>query len=164
MARIELLTFPRIFGQVFNPISVYRCFDAGGRMVMAVYEVRNTFGDMHSYIGVDDGLHEASKVFHVSPFFPVAGEYRLRIRQQGQKLSLAIRYEMEGAAALTATLRGEIRPVSALGIISTMLKMRLWPMRPLRLHSLGGIQALAQKGTVLPPPATTGNRLDTCDQ
>ena len=131
VARVELLTFPRVLGQVFNPISVYRCLDAEGRMLMAVYEVRNTFGDMHSYIGVDDGLHEASKVFHVSPFFPVAGEYRLRIRQQEQKLSLAIRYQMEGAAALTATLRGEIRPISALGIISTMLKMRLWPMRPL---------------------------------
>ena len=47
VARVELLTFPRILGQVFNPISVYRCLDAEGAMLMAVYEC-NTFGDMHS--------------------------------------------------------------------------------------------------------------------
>ena len=96
-------------------------------MLMAVYEVRNTFGDMHSYIGVMMDYMRPARCFTslrsccrgISSAYPPQA-----------KLSLAIRYEMEGAA-LTATLRGEINPISALGIIGTMLKMRLWPMRPL---------------------------------
>lgn len=130
VARVELLTFPRIFGQVFNPISVYRCLDAEGAMQMAVYEVRNTFGDMHSYIGIDDDVHEASKVFHVSPFFPVEGGYRLKIRQDGKRLNLAIRYSISNKAALTATMRGSIMPMTSLSVLRTLFGMRLWPMRP----------------------------------
>ena len=131
IARIELLTFPRICGHAFNPISVYRCLDDQGTMQMAVYEVRNTFGDMHAYVGIDDNLHEASKIFHVSPFFPVEGEYRLRVRQIGDRISLAIRYNMSGDAALTATLRGQIKPLTGWGIISSLIQTRLFPMRPL---------------------------------
>ncbi|MEM6422006.1 MAG: DUF1365 domain-containing protein, partial [Pseudomonadota bacterium] len=43
-ARIWLLSFPRILGYVFNPLSVYFCEDAGGRLTAVVYEVKNTFG------------------------------------------------------------------------------------------------------------------------
>lgn len=131
VARIELLTFPRILGQVFNPISVYQCYDSSGAVIMTVYEVRNTFGDMHTYVGLDDELHEVSKVFHVSPFFPVEGRYRLLIRQQDNRIRLIIRYLMAKDVALTATLRGDIHPLTTANILQVMVKLRLWPMRPL---------------------------------
>ena len=67
LARIELLTFPRILGVSFNPLSVYRCLDETGRLLFVVYEVHNTFGESHSYVGCADeagrvSLHEAKKM------------------------------------------------------------------------------------------------------
>ena len=55
---------------------------------MYIYEVRNTFGDMHSYVGratKGEAALEAQKIFHVSPFFPVSGEYRLRMHARDQR-------------------------------------------------------------------------------
>ena len=49
--KVLLLTFPRILGVAFNPVSIYLLRDGKGRDLMYIYEVRNTFGDMHSYVG-----------------------------------------------------------------------------------------------------------------
>ncbi len=48
--RILLLCYPRVLGYVFNPLSVYYCYDEDGRLAGLIYEVRNTFGEMHSYV------------------------------------------------------------------------------------------------------------------
>lgn len=131
ISRVMLLTFPRILGKVFNPISVYRCFDARGEVRVTIYEVRNTFGDIHSYIASGSGLHEADKIFHVSPFLPVEGEYRLRVRQDMERISIAIRYAIEDAPMLTATLRGHLSPLSSQTVLKGMVSAGQWPMRPL---------------------------------
>ncbi|MEM8842803.1 MAG: DUF1365 family protein, partial [Pseudomonadota bacterium] len=39
-ARIWLLSFPRILGYVFNPLSVYYCEDDQGRLQSVIYEVK----------------------------------------------------------------------------------------------------------------------------
>ena len=140
IARIELLTFPRILGVNFNPLSVYRCLDEAGALLFVVYEVHNTFGEAHSYLGMSDiqgraSLHEASKIFHVSPFFDVKGDYQLFHRQHDDNYNLIIRYRIDGALALTATLRGKISALSTASIITSLLKTRQWPMRPwLAIH------------------------------
>ena len=135
-SRLELLTFPRILGVSFNPLSVYRCLDETGGLRFVVYEVHNTFGEAHSYVGIGDdkgrvSLHESAKVFHVSPFFDVTGDYQLLHRQQEQDYRLIIRYRINKALALTATLRGTVTQLSARSIITNLLKTRQWPMRPL---------------------------------
>ena len=74
--RVLLLCYPRILGFVFNPISVYHCYEAGGGLAAVIYEVRNTFGEMHSYVAPvrpgelsEAGLRqERDKLFYVSPF------------------------------------------------------------------------------------------------
>ena len=79
IASVKLLTFPRIFGITFNPLSVYVAQNNHGDDIFYVYEVRNTFGDMHSYVGAPSEGHcilEAQKKLHVSPFFPVSGNSR----------------------------------------------------------------------------------------
>lgn len=140
-ARIELLTFPRIFGVSFNPLSVYRCLDASGKMVFVVYEVHNTFGEAHSYLGICDeagraSLHEAVKCFHVSPFFDVTGDYQLFHRQAGTAYNLIIRYRIKGALALTATMRGTIIALHSWSIIKALFQTRQWPLRPwFAIHS-----------------------------
>lgn len=136
IARIQLLTFPRIFGVSFNPLSVYRCLDKTGTLLFVVYEVHNTFGEAHSYVGVADetgraSLHDAAKIFHVSPFFDVTGDYQLFHRQDDTgAYRLIIRYRIDGALALTATMRGQIKQLSSALIIKSLIKTRQWPMRP----------------------------------
>src|SRR5215470_20425528 len=48
--KVLLLCYPRLFGYTFNPLSVYFCHRADGTLALIIYEVRNTFGDAHSYV------------------------------------------------------------------------------------------------------------------
>jgi DUF1365 family protein len=83
---VWLHTFPRVLGYAFKPVSFWFCHDSESVLRALVVEVHNTFGEQHCYL-----LHHkdgspllngqemvARKVFHVSPFFPVRGEYRFR--------------------------------------------------------------------------------------
>ncbi|OYY58743.1 MAG: DUF1365 domain-containing protein [Polynucleobacter sp. 24-46-87] len=83
---IWLQTFPRVLGYVFNPVSFWICTRANGQVQAVLAEVNNTFGERHCYL-----LHEndgsplqsgktfvSQKVFHVSPFCDVSGEYHFR--------------------------------------------------------------------------------------
>ena len=49
-ARIVLLAYPRVFGYVFNPLAVYFAYDVQDRLIAAIYAVRNTFGERHTYV------------------------------------------------------------------------------------------------------------------
>lgn len=97
---VVLQTFPRLLGYVFNPISVWYCFDHAGQLRAAVCEVNNTFGERHNYlvahadqrpIRAGDWLM-AQKVFHVSPFCEVKGHYRFRFEQLAGRAFAQIDY------------------------------------------------------------------------
>ena len=47
--QIKLLCYPRIFGYVFNPLSVFYIYDKNSDLVSILYEVKNTFGEQHTY-------------------------------------------------------------------------------------------------------------------
>ncbi|MGB2320777.1 MAG: DUF1365 domain-containing protein [Candidatus Puniceispirillaceae bacterium] len=133
---VHLLTFPRILGVAFNPVSIYVLRDPAGRDAMYIYEVRNTFGDMHAYVGrANSGqtVLQAAKIFHVSPFFPVSGDYRIRFAGPRDKPSVRVlmRYADSGQPRLTATLRGEREPLTNLGIFRALAATGQWPLRPL---------------------------------
>lgn len=81
--RVVLTCFPRILGYVFNPIATYCCSDVVGRTTSIAYEVRNTFGERHTYLcpvkESADGTvlpHECDKLFYVSPFMDMPLRYR----------------------------------------------------------------------------------------
>ncbi len=48
--KIWLQAFPRVFGYAFNPVSFWFCHDRDGHLRALLAEVRNTFGDRHSYL------------------------------------------------------------------------------------------------------------------
>src|SRR3954470_181033 len=48
--RVLLLCYPRLFGYTFNPLSAYFCYRDGGELALIIYEVRNTFGNIHAYV------------------------------------------------------------------------------------------------------------------
>ena len=39
---IKLLCFPRFFGYVFNPLSIFYCYDENSQLKAVLYEVKNT--------------------------------------------------------------------------------------------------------------------------
>jgi DUF1365 family protein len=42
--KIKLLCYPRIFGYVFNPLSVFYIYNENETIIAILYEVKNTFG------------------------------------------------------------------------------------------------------------------------
>ena len=76
---------------MFNPLSVYYAYEADDALIAVIYEVRNTFGDRHSYVCPvspselsDAGLRQTvDKIFHVSPFIPLKMRYHFRMLPPG---------------------------------------------------------------------------------
>src|ERR1700745_4412413 len=44
---VRLLCYPRLLGYTFNPLSVYFCHRADGRLALIIYEGRHTLGEIH---------------------------------------------------------------------------------------------------------------------
>ena len=95
--RIMLLTFPRVFGYVFNPVSFYFCFRKNGEAVCAIAEVGNTFREMKRFLLPKPtpgkaGTFEltAPKQFYVSPFSGLNVKFNFRLRIPGKRLALCV--------------------------------------------------------------------------
>jgi len=93
--QIKLLCYPRIFGYVFNPLSVFYVYDKNLNLISILYEVKNTFGEQHTYIFKTDKnqnliQHVCKKKFHVSPFIEMNCVYFFRLLKPGKKISVII--------------------------------------------------------------------------
>ena len=99
--KIKILCYPRIFGFVFNPLSVFYVYNLEDQLISILYEVKNTFGEQHTYIfkvTKDSNLiqNNCSKKFHVSPFIEMNCNYFFRLLKPGNKISVVIdQYENE---------------------------------------------------------------------
>lgn len=130
---IVLQCFPRVLGYVFNPVSFWFCHDRAGQLIAVLAEVSNTFGEHHNYlvahpdhrpITAGDEL-KACKVFHVSPFFPVRGEYRFRFSRQGGVVSIAIDYWEDGHCQLATRLSGREQPLTGRALLGWLARLPL---------------------------------------
>lgn len=132
-ARILVLCAPRVLGYVFDPLTVYFCYDAADRVVALVYQVRNTFGDRHTYVapvapgeaGPDGIRQEREKRFHVSPFVPMAMRYRFRILPPGKGLRVRILEEDADGPLLSATHAAVTAPLTSAAVARSFLAMPL---------------------------------------
>ncbi|ABD88105.1 DUF1365 domain-containing protein [Rhodopseudomonas palustris] len=119
--RVLLLCYPRLFGFTFNPLSAYFCYRADGELALVIYEVRNTFGDIHAYVlpVTPDQVSAAGirqqqdKLFYVSPFIEMAMRYHFRIAPPGQRVKLRILETDAEGAVLAATFNGHRAPLSS---------------------------------------------------
>ena len=128
--QVLMLTNARVFGYVFNPLSVYWCHDASGELVCVVAEVHNTYGGRHLYLlrTDDQGRASVDKEFYVSPFLEVDGHYVMRLPKPEQQLSVTIALRQHGKTTFSATMRGTR---------STGLRMLLRrPLMPQRVSAL----------------------------
>lgn len=135
--RVLLLCYPRILGFVFNPISVYFCYDADQALVAVIYEVRNTFGEMHSYVAPvvagelsEAGLRqERDKLFYVSPFLDMALRYHFRLLPPGDQVRLRILETDAAGPILAATFTGRREPLTTTTLMRECLAMPLMTLK-----------------------------------
>jgi hypothetical protein len=142
LGAVSLLTHLRVAGGVFNPVSFYFCRDREGALRHVVAEVNNTFGDTCCYLLEAEGATvraEAGKVFHVSPFQPVAGAYRFTISEPGDRFTARIDLLRDGRRVLDANLTSERRELTSGGLLRTVLRH---PHHGLRTLALIHYQAL----------------------
>jgi DUF1365 family protein len=118
---IVLQAFPRVFGMVFNPVSFWLCHDREGALRAVLAEVNNTFGERHNYLVAHPDQRPilpsdrlpARKVFHVSPFFPVDGEYRFRFELGAERRRIEIDYYRAGRRVLATAVEGHVQALDA---------------------------------------------------
>jgi len=130
---VLLLCYPRLLGFTFNPLSVYFCHRAGGELALIIYEVRNTFGDIHSYaLPVKPGeaspagiRQQQDKQFYVSPFVEMAMRYHFRIVPPAETVRLRILEIDRDGPLLAATFNGRCRALTTTALLRSFVTLPL---------------------------------------
>jgi uncharacterized protein len=145
---IWLQTFPRVLGYVFNPVSFWICTRADGKVQAVLAEVNNTFGERHCYLLHKDSGEplqsgetiSSKKVFHVSPFCEVRGEYHFRFlfsqESQSQRNSVArIELHEDGQPLINTSISGLSRPLTHSALYLAFLRYPLMSLGVIfRIH------------------------------
>ena len=140
--RVLLITLPRVFGYLFNPVSFYFCYDRHGVPVAALAEVTNTFKEMKPYFlgppaavpGTAGAFRlRTPKHFYVSPYSDVDVAFDFTLRAPGEKLSVAIDDYVGPERTLTTTLTGARRELTPARLTWFTLK---YPLLTLRIIGL----------------------------
>ena len=138
---IRLMTLPRIFGYAFNPVSFWLCHDRNGGLRAVLAEVSNTFGERHSYLCFHDGhrvivpddVLTSHKVFHVSPFMSMEGEYRFRFSVEQDRVAVAIDLMKGGQVVLKTSVAGRVSPLTSTRLLWAVLANPLYPLKVIGL-------------------------------
>jgi uncharacterized protein len=134
--KILMLCYPRIFGYVFNPLTVFFCYRKNGTLGAILYEVHNTFKERHCYLLPVNHNEKpiikqvCEKDFYVSPFVPENCTYKFRIQAPGEKVCVVIREEDSQGLLLAATFSGRRTSLND----SALVKMALcYPLMTLKV-------------------------------
>ena len=124
---IKLLCYPRFFGYVFNPLSIFYCYNENLELKAILYEVKNTFNEQHTYVfSVSSSsnliLHRCNKKFYVSPFIEMKTFYNFRLLKPGKKLSVLIKQNDEKGLLLIARQLGKRVDLTSKNLLFEFLK------------------------------------------
>lgn len=144
---VWLQAFPRMLGYVFNPVSFWLCHDRSGALRAVVCEVNNTFGEHHHYLLahpdrrtiLQSDIMKADKVFHVSPFCDVSGEYRFQFNVEEASTHIRIDYDDPDGKLLLTAISGKGSMLSAAALMRTFA---LYPWMTLVVIGRIHLQAL----------------------
>tara|TARA_B100000427_G_scaffold302996_1_gene287240 strand:+ start:153 stop:920 length:768 start_codon:yes stop_codon:yes gene_type:complete len=123
--KIKLLCYPRIFGYVFNPLSIFFIYNKKSELVSIFYEVKNTFGEQHTYIFKTNNenviQNHCKKKFHVSPFIEMESEYFFKVSKPQMKLSVVINQYDKNGKLLFASQDGAAEKLNSKTLISSFI-------------------------------------------
>ena len=148
--KIKLLCYPRIFGYVFNPLSIFYCYQ-DEKLKVIFYEVKNTFNEQHTYIFKvkDNNIvdQKCKKKFYVSPFMNMDTFYNFRLLNPNEKLSVSIKQTDRKDTILTAVQTGERKEFNLKQLIVNFFK---YPLMTIKIISAIHFEALLlwKKGAI----------------
>ena len=123
--QIKLLCYPRIFGYVFNPLSVFFIYDESSRLIAILYEVKNTFGEQHTYVFKTEDekviINDCSKKFHVSPFIEMECHYYFRVLKPSDKISVIIDQKDKDGKLLYASQDGKAAELNEKNLLTSYI-------------------------------------------
>ena len=123
--QIKLLCYPRIFGYVFNPLSVFFIYDENSRLIAILYEVKNTFGEQHTYVFKTDDdkviINNCTKKFHVSPFIEMECHYYFRVLKPSDKISVIIDQKDKDGKLLYASQDGNATELNEKNLLTSYI-------------------------------------------
>ena len=130
--RVTALLQARVFGYVFNPLSIFWCHDPDGQLRHVIAEVHNTYGQRHAYLLPPAALPVVTtKKFYVSPFFAVDGYYLIQAPRPDSEVDITValhRGERTPFPEFTANLHGQWRPAT---IKQVAIMQIISPLAPL---------------------------------
>ena len=132
--RIAVLAYPRMFGYVFNPLSVFFCYGADDTLAAILYEVANTYGERHSYVIAADHAggridQRADKAFFVSPFLPMEGQYRFHIEPPGDRVAISVNLHDDEGLLLAASFTGDRKPLTDARLLALLFRYPLMTLK-----------------------------------
>lgn len=150
---VTLLTHFSYMGFCFNPVSFYFVRHKSGDLAAIVAEVANTpWNERHTYVvspkntamttkWANGNRIEAvfAKDFHVSPFLPMAMQYKWVITQLEKNLSIHMENMASGKRVFDATMVLERREISSWNLAQTLM---FYPLMTFKVVSAIYWQAL----------------------
>ena len=124
---IKLLCFPRFFGYVFNPLSIFYCYDENLQLIAILYEVKNTFNEQLTYVFPASPssnliLHRCDKKFYVSPFIEMKTFYNFRLLKPGKIMNVFIKQSDIDGTLLIACQVGKKLELNSKSLFAQFLK------------------------------------------
>jgi DUF1365 family protein len=115
---VWLHTYPRVVGYAFKPVSFWYAHRRDGSLLAVLAEVNNTFGERHCYLLSGPDLAwgrelTATKVFHVSPFCAVSGDYRFRFLRTADRTVVRIEHHNAQGPLLLTSVSGHLEAATA---------------------------------------------------
>ena len=150
ISKIKILCYPRIFGYVFNPLSIFYCYE-NDKLKSIFYEVKNTFNEQHTYIfKIKDGeeiKQKCKKKFYVSPFMDMETFYNFKLIDPSQRLSVMIKQTDAEGTVLTATQTGDKKEFNFKQLLINFFR---FPLMTLKIISSIHFEALLlwKKGAI----------------
>jgi uncharacterized protein len=134
-ARIELVCYPRLFGYVFNPVSVYFCRDTSATVGAVIYEVTNTFGERKSYLvearnaGAGTIAHGCDKELYVSPFTGADGRYSFHVIPPTDHIVVGVAFREADRPVLKTHFRGQRVALSDAAVLRMLAQHPLMTLK-----------------------------------
>ncbi|MBP7862692.1 DUF1365 domain-containing protein [bacterium] len=126
--KVLLLTSPRHLGYVFNPLSVYYCFDKNEKLSLVVPEICNTFHERKSYLICQNDDAQTSfkacfaKEFYISPFTNLDDILHFEFSEPGELLNVQVTTKRNDQTILIASMSGRRRELTDSALLDCMRK------------------------------------------
>ncbi len=133
--RILLLAMPRLLGYVFNPLSIYFCYRRDGSIAALLYEVRNTFGESHTYVIASPEDHgsairqRCAKRFYVSPFLGMDMRYDFSVIEPEATVRVIVRGSDSSGDLIVASLLGQRAALTDLALLKLLFTHPLMTLK-----------------------------------